>query len=125
MRRTMRGRAQRDLADCPADRSLCFQIPSATGPERDEACGKKSMSSPGTRTAFRAPAPLRWWTGLASHYRHFEFSAGILLFCPAYYLACHSYTPTSPSPLWIPGSVLLCTLLRAPPRTWWIFLLLI
>jgi PAS domain S-box-containing protein len=33
--------------------------------------------------------------------------------------------PVSPSPLWLPDSILLCALLRAPPRHWWLFLLLI
>jgi len=83
------------------------------------------MRSPGAESALEAPSRPRWWAGLASRHRHFELGAGIVLFSLIYFAAFAADVPTGPSPFWIPDSILLCTLLRAPPRTWWIFLALI
>jgi PAS domain S-box-containing protein len=50
---------------------------------------------------------------------------GLGLFGLAYYLAYRfgmSFSQTVPSPFWFPDAVLLCTLLLAPPRLWWLFL---
>ena len=82
------------------------------------------MSNQGTAFGASVPAP-RWWTAFSARHRHFELGVGITLFCIAYYAAFLVDIPASPSPLWIPDSILLCALLRAPRRYWWIFLVLI
>lgn len=66
-----------------------------------------------------------WWTALSLRQRHFELAAGIVLFSAGYYAAFWFDFLGHPSPFWIPDSILLCALLRAQPRHWWIFLLLI
>jgi signal transduction histidine kinase len=51
---------------------------------------------------------------------------GFCLFVTAYYLAYYYgmfFTRTAASPFWFPDSVLLCALLMAEPRRWWIFIL--
>ena len=68
-----------------------------------------------------------WWTALSRRHKHFELAAGICLFAISYTLAfkfSSDRSGASPSPLWIPNSLLLCALLRSPPRYWWLFLLI-
>jgi integral membrane sensor domain MASE1 len=68
-----------------------------------------------------------WWTTLSRRHKHFELVAGICVFAISYYLAFKLSSDSSgatPSPLWIPNSLLLCALLRSRPRYWWIFLLI-
>ncbi len=48
------------------------------------------------------------------------------LFEVAFYFAYRygmSFSQTAAAPFWFPDSVVLCTLLLAPPRRWWIFIL--
>jgi PAS domain S-box-containing protein len=52
----------------------------------------------------------------------FWFAAFILSYSFAYYFGM-SFGHQSPSPFWIPDSVLLAALLRSNPRYWWIFVL--
>ena len=56
----------------------------------------------------------------------FRFAGSLVLFEVAFLLAyVHgmSLTNSAGSPFWSPDTVLLCTLLVAPPRRWWIYLL--
>jgi len=66
-----------------------------------------------------------WWAAPSRRHKHFELAAGIVLFSAGYYAAFWFDFLGHPSPFWIPDSILLCALLRAHPRHWWIFLLLI
>lgn len=77
-----------------------------------------------TNTILAAP---RWWTALSRRHQHFELAAGLCLFAISYFLAFKftgDRTGASPSPLWIPNSLLLCALLRSRPKYWWLFLLI-
>src|SRR5262245_47506568 len=52
--------------------------------------------------------------------------AWFILFQIAFYIAYRfgmSFSQALPSPFWFPDSVLLCALLRAKPRYWWLFIL--
>ena len=52
--------------------------------------------------------------------------AAFCLYAAAYYLAYRfgmSFSQTTASPFWFPDSVLLCALLLAPRRSWWMFVL--
>jgi PAS domain S-box-containing protein len=79
------------------------------------------------RRVLSKAAVLSWWDRLSNRYRHFQLAVGLCLFASAYYLAFKfSADPSSqvPSPFWFPNSILLCALLRSPPRHWWIILLI-
>ena len=84
------------------------------------------MGNRGTTDAiFSAP---RWWAALSGRHKHFELVAGLCLFAISYFFAFKftgDRTGASPSPLWIPNSILLCALLRSRPKYWWLFLLTI
>ena len=65
-----------------------------------------------------------WWNDLSARQKNLGLAVGITVFSVVYYAAFRlSFTPVL-SYFWIPDSILLCTLLRAPPRYWWIFLVL-
>jgi PAS domain S-box-containing protein len=50
----------------------------------------------------------------------------LAVFAVAFYIAYRfgmSFSQAAASPFWFPDSVLLCALLMAPPRSWWLFIL--
>lgn len=52
-------------------------------------------------------------------------SVNLILFALAYFLACGYgtfFAQTAAAPLWFPDSVLLCALLLAPNKRWWLYL---
>ncbi len=66
--------------------------------------------------ALRAPRPV------------FLTAATALVVCLAYYVGAHlglilRFPPATPSVMWPPNAILTATLLLAPPRRWWIYLL--
>src|SRR5690349_9542972 len=72
-------------------------------------------------------APPFWWTTAATHRKYLNLALGVCLFVAAYYVALQIsdfHIGPVPSLLWVPDSILLCALLRARPRYWWIFLAL-
>jgi PAS domain S-box-containing protein len=73
-------------------------------------------------------SPPGWWTSAATHHKYLNLALGVSVFIAAYSVTVHVsrvHMGLLPSPLWIPDSILLCALLRARPKFWWIFLVLI
>ena len=81
------------------------------------------MSGQGVESrAMRVPD---WWAALSTRHKYFELAVGIAVFSVVYYAAFRFDFTSHFSFFWIPDSILLCALLRAPPRYWWLFLVLI
>lgn len=67
------------------------------------------------------------WAALSSRHKYLPLTLGLCVFAAAYTLAFKfSADPATkvPSPFWFPNSILLCALLRARPRYWWLILLI-
>lgn len=74
----------------------------------------------------RASAP-GWWAALSRRYEPFQLAIGLCVFAAAYYVTFKFTVDPSvqtPSPFWLPNSILLCALLRSHPRHWWMILLI-
>ena len=80
----------------------------------------------------RFPIPrtlARVWalSGWTARSEPFRLAVGLLLFAAVYGLVFKFTVDPSaqtPSPFWLPNSILLCALLRSHPRHWWIILLI-
>src|SRR5262245_35126074 len=84
-------------------------VTSVTAPPADATSGDPAYSLP-----FQARQP--WVRNLVA----------FCVFEAAFYVAYRygmAFSQTTPSPFWFPDSVLLCALLLAPTRWWWLVLL--
>src|SRR4051794_28405574 len=66
------------------------------------------------------------WRDALGRWPHVAAALWFLAFAMAYFFAYRfgmSFSQKCASPFWFPDAILLCALLKTPPRSWWVFVL--